>query len=130
MRSTYFLILQVLRYIASPLVGVATFFLLMDTLTGYLPVDFVSVIVLATCYLAAAAGGLATAAVAPRSKFILATATGALFPAAYYLSVLLLNWPKDADPLSLDVMWSLGLIPCFSIGGGLGYRLTGSKGQS
>lgn len=119
---------QILRFIASPLVGVATFFLLMDTLAGYLPVDFVSVAVLATCYLAAAAGGLATAAVAPRLKLVLATATGALFPTAYYLSVLLANWPKDADPLSLDVMWSLGLIPCFSIGGGLAYLLTGSKG--
>lgn len=130
MRSTHLLFLQVLRYIASPLVGVATFFLLMDTLTGYLPVDFVSVTVLATCYLAAVAGGLATAVVAPRLKPGLATATGALFPTAYYLSVLLLDWPKDADPLSLDVMWSLGLIPCFSIGGGLGDRLTGSKRQS
>jgi hypothetical protein len=127
MRKSYFLVLQVLRYIASPLVGVATFFLLMDTLTGYLPVDFVSVTVLATCYLAAAAGGFATAAVAPRLKLGLATATGALFPTAYYLSVLLLDWPGGADPLSLDVMWSLGLIPCFSIGGGLGYWLTGSK---
>ena len=120
--------LQILRFIASPLVGVATFFLLMDTLTGYLPVDFVSVPVLAMCYLAAAAGGLATAVVAPRLKVVLATATGALFPTAYYLSVLLANWPRDADPLSLDVMWSLGLIPCFSIGGGLGYRLTSPKG--
>lgn len=129
MRKTYFLVLQVLRYIASPLVGVATFFLLMDALTGYLPVDFVSVTVLATCYLAAAAGGFATAAVAPRLKLGLATATGALFPTAYYLSVLLLDWPKDADPLSLDVMWSLGLIPCFTIGGGLGCRLTGLKDQ-
>ena len=120
--------LQVLRFIASPLVGVATFFMLMDTLIGYLPVDFVSVAVLATCYLAAAAGGLATAAVAPRLKVVLATATGVLFPTAYYLSVLLANWPRDADPLSLDVMWSLGLIPCFAIGGGLGDWLTRSNG--
>lgn len=127
MRSTYYLSLQILRYIASPLVGVAAFFVLMDTLTGYLPVDFVSVAVLATCYLAAAAGGFATAAVAPRLKVVLATATGALFPTAYYLSVLLYNWPRDANPLSLDVMWSLGLIPCFFIGGVLGYRLTVSK---
>ena len=103
------------------------FFLLMDTLVGYLPVDLDSVAVLATCYLAAAAGGLATAAVAPRFKFVLATVTGALFPMAYYLSILLANWPKDADPVSLDVMWSLGLIPCFSIGGGMGYLLTSSK---
>lgn len=128
MRSSYFFFLRVLRFIASPLVGVATFFLLMDTLTGYLPVSFVSIAVLVTCYLAAVAGGLATAAVAPRLKVVLATATGALFPTAYYLSVVLANWPRDADPLSLDVTWSLGLIPCFSIGGGLGYRLTGSKG--
>ena len=128
MRSSYFFFLRVLRFIASPLVGVATFFLLMDTLTGYLPVSFVSIAVLVTCYLAAVAGGLATAAVAPRLKVVLATATGALFPTAYYLSVVLANWPRDADPLSFDVTWSLGLIPCFSIGGGLGYRLTGSKG--
>ena len=120
--------LQIFRFAASPIIGAVTFFLLMDSVTGYLPVDFVSFAVLATCYVAAAVGGFATAVVAPRLKLVLATTTGTLFPAAYYFSVLFANWPRDADPLSLDVMWSLGLIPCFSIGGGLGYQLTRSKG--
>ena len=120
--------LRILRFVASPLLGFATFFLLMDTFAGYLPVDFVSIEVLATCYIAAVIGGVITSAVAPRSKLILATATGAVLPAAYFWSVLFANWPKDADPLSLDVLWSLGLVPCFFIGGALGRRLTRSKG--
>lgn len=116
------------RFVASPLVGVATFFLFMDLLVGYLPVDFVSVAVLATAYIAASVGGLATSAVAPRLKIGVATATGALFPVAYYLSLFVADWPKDADPLSLDVMWSLGLVPSFSIGGVLGRLLTKPQG--
>ena len=119
---------KIIRFAASPIIGAATFFLLMDSVIGYLPVDFVSVAVLATCYVAAAVSGFATALVAPRLKLFLATATGTMFPAAYYFSLLFANWPRDADPLSLDVMWSLGLIPGFAIGGALGYRVTRQKG--
>ena len=119
--------LRIVRFAVSPIIGAVTFFLLMDSVTGYLPVDFVSLAVLATCYAAAVLGGFVTAVVAPRLKLVLATATGTAFPAAYYFSVLFANWPRDADPLSLDVMWSLGLIPGFAIGGYLGYRLTGLK---
>jgi hypothetical protein len=122
------LLLRIFRFVASPIIGAATFFLLMDSVTGYLPVDFVSSAVLATCYVVAAVGGFAAAVVAPRLKVVLATATGTLFPAAYYFSVLFADWPRNADPLSLDVIWSLGLIPCFAIGGGLGRRLTTPKG--
>ena len=77
--------------------AIRSYYVFMDLLVGYLPVDFVSVAVLATAYIAASVGGLATSAVAPRLKIGVATATGALFPVAYYLSLFVADWPKDAD---------------------------------
>ena len=117
--------LRIFRFVASPLAGIAIFLLLMDTLTGYVPVGFVSVASLITSYIVAAVGGLVSAAVAPSFKVSLATATGALFPAAYFCSVVFADWPKSSDLLSFDVMWSLGLIPFYMTGGVLGRRLTG-----
>ena len=102
---------------------------MMDMLTGYvLPVDFISIAVLATCYILAFIGGLVAAAIAPRFKVLLATVTGAIFPVAYFSAVLFANWPENSDPLSFDVMWSLGLPVCFFIGGALGRRLTNPSG--
>jgi len=102
---------------------------MMDTLTGYmLPVDFISIAVLATSYALASTGGLVAAAIAPRFKMLLATVTGAIFPVAYFWSVLVANWPENSDPLSLDVLWSLGLPVFFLIGGAVGRRLTKAPG--
>lgn len=121
--------LRTFRYLVSPLAGIAVFLFMMDTLTGYmLPVDFISIAVLATCYALASTGGLVTAAIAPRFKMLLATVTGAIFPVAYFWSVLFANWPENSDPLSLDVLWSLGLPVFFLIGGAVGRRLTKAPG--
>ena len=121
--------LRIFRYLASPLAGIAVFLFMMDTLTGYvLPVDFISITVLATCYALAAFGGLVSAAIAPRFKVLLATVTGAVFPVAYLGSVLFANWPENSDPLSFDVLWSLGLPVFFLVGGSIGKRITKAPG--
>ena len=121
--------LRTFRYVASPLAGMTVFFLLMDMLTGYvLPVDFISIAVLATCYIVAMIGGVVAAAISPRFKVLMATGTGAIFPVAYFSSVLFANWPENSDPLSFDVLWSLGLPVSFLMGGALGGRLTSPSG--
>lgn len=106
----------IVRYLASPLAGIATVLLLFELLTGILPLGFVSFAGLAPVYVVALIGGIAVAAVAPRFEVYIATGTGLLAPALMYWYVLFTYRRDYWDPLSFEVMWTLGVPVAFAIG--------------
>ena len=108
--------MTIFRYLASPLAGIATGLLLLELLTGVLPIGVVSITGLGPIYVVALIAGAAVAAVAPRLGVPIATGTGLLAPALMYWYVLFTYRRDYWDPLSFEVMWTLGVPLAFAVG--------------